>query len=470
MSQSSPNAAAQKPGKGKARPSSKKTHELKSGHRPPSVPGASTDPDTAAIQETNQGVDRGAILEQMFAGAARWSWRFLLVIAALVVFFYIVGQLWVGIFPVVLGIILSTVLWPAVRWLDSKGWPSALGTLVTMLVFIGGIVGILAAIAPALVGQVSEVIDNSASGIEQVQDWLAGPPLNIQNEQLNEASAQVVEWLQSSAGGIATGVITGVSAVSSGVLTFVLTLALTFFFLKDGKGFLPWIRRISGRRIGSHLTEVLSRIYTTVAGFIRTQALVGLIDAVMIGIGLWILGVPLVFALMVLTFFGAFIPIVGALIAGGFAVLVALVTQGFTAALITLIIVLVVQQVEGNLLLPVLQSKSMDLHAGIVLIGVTAGGTLFGIAGAFLAVPVAATIAVILRYISEQVDLQTGDLSAEELSVLTPHGRAVAKAEEAEAERSRHGTDRQIAEGGNETTLVFTESPRQSIIARMLGK
>ena len=138
--------------------------------------------------------------------------------------------------------------------------------------------------------------------------------------------------------------------------------------------------------------------------FIRTQAIVSLVDAMLIGIGLLVLGVPLALPLAVLTFIGGFIPIVGAVVAGVLGVLVALVSNGFTTALIVLAIIIAVQQLEGNVLQPMLQSRSLGLHAVVVLLAVTAGSTLYGIAGAFLSVPVAAAGAVVLRYLSERVD------------------------------------------------------------------
>jgi predicted PurR-regulated permease PerM len=179
---------------------------------------------------------------------------------------------------------------------------------------------------------------------------------------------------------------------------------LTFFFLKDGHKFLPWLKTLGGRRAGEHAVEVLGRAWNTLGGFIRTQALVSLIDAVFIGAGLLILGVPLAPVLAILTFIGGFDQIVGAFVACALSVLVAWVANGLTTAVIVLIIILVVQQIEGNVLQPVLQSKSMKLHAVVVLLAVTAGGSVFGIVGAFLAVPAAAVAAVVVRYIGEQID------------------------------------------------------------------
>ena len=141
----------------------------------------------------------------------------------------------------------------------------------------------------------------------------------------------------------------------------------------------------------------------TLSGFIKAQAAVGLVDAVLIGIGLAVLGVPLALPLAVLVFFGAFIPIIGAVVTGILAALVALVTQGPTIALIVIGLVLVVQQLEGNVLQPILVGRTMDLHPALVIIAVTAGGTLAGITGAFLAVPVVAVGAVCVRYARQQL-------------------------------------------------------------------
>jgi predicted PurR-regulated permease PerM len=180
---------------------------------------------------------------------------------------------------------------------------------------------------------------------------------------------------------------------------------------------------------------VFSRSWKTLGDFIRVQAIVSFVDAFFIGLGLVVLGVPLAAALAVLTFFAGFIPIVGALAAGTLAVLVALVSNGLTTALIVLGIIIVVQQLESNVLQPVLQGRSLNLHAAVVLLAVTAGGTLFGIIGAFLAVPVAAVTAAVLRYISEQISLRTGEVHANDLPTTTPEGSAAARRGERAARR-----------------------------------
>jgi predicted PurR-regulated permease PerM len=152
------------------------------------------------------------------------------------------------------------------------------------------------------------------------------------------------------------------------------------------------------------MSELLNRAWDTLGGFIRTQALVSFIDAVLIGIALGVVGQPLWVPLAVITFIGGFIPIVGAFASGAIAVLVTLVTNSPQDALIILVVIIIVQQLEGNVLSPVLQGKSMNLHPAVVLLAVTAGGSMFGITGAFLAVPVTATVTEMLRYANERID------------------------------------------------------------------
>lgn len=335
--------------------------------------------------------------------------QFLAVSAALWVLSWVVGKTWVILLPVLLALIVSTVLWPPVRWLRGRGVPAAAAVLLALLVALGVIAAVIAAVAPAIVNQATELAEQATAGVVQVRDWLDGPPLNISEAQLNSAVTAINDTLNNSSAQIASGLFTGVGAATSALVTLFTTIVVTFFLLKDGPAFIPWLRRTVGMPAAPHLAAVLERVWSTLGGFIRTQALVSLVDAVLIGIGLVILGVPLAYALAIITFIGGFVPIVGAFVAGGLAVLVALVANGPVNALIVLGIILAVQQLEGNVLQPWLQSKSMKLHAAIVLLAVTLGASTFGVIGAFLAVPVAAAVAVILRYYDEQVAARTGE-------------------------------------------------------------
>ncbi len=350
------------------------------------------------------GRDRAAVIDDAFGGMQRWGLRLIVIAASVFVLGWIVGQLWVVIFPVALALIISTILEPPSSWLRERRVPSGIASALVVLGFLAVAVGIIAVLTPQVAGQAPELADSAARGLQKVRDWLTTGPLSLSEGQITRAIEAVQEKLRESASAISAGLFSTIGAATSAVVNLVLVLMLSFFFVKDGHKFLPWMKTLGGRRGGEHTAEVMSRAWNTLGGFIRTQTLVAFIDAVIIGVGLAIIGVPLAVPLAVVTFFGGYIPIVGAFISGALAVLVTLVTNSPRDALIALLLVIAVQQLEGNVLSPYLQGKNLNLHAAVVLLSVTAGGTLFGITGAFLAVPVAATTAEILRYVNERID------------------------------------------------------------------
>jgi predicted PurR-regulated permease PerM len=298
---------------------------------------------------------------------------------------------------------VATLLRPPANWLCHRRFPPALAALTVVSTSLGALVGIGIGMAPLVAGQSAALVQSVVTGINQIEKWLTGPPLNLH---IAGGLGALAGRLQQIAPAINSGVLTGLSTLGSALLTLVLTIVLAFLFVKDGARFVPWLRRVTGDPAGPHLDAVLYRSWRVLSGFIRIQALVGLIDAVLIGLGLFFLGVPLALPLAVLIFFAAFIPIVGATVTGALAVLIALVGHGLTTALIALAIVLTVQQLEGNVLSPILQGHRLKLHPAVVLLAVTAGGALFSVAGALLAVPFAAVAAEVLRYLGEQVELR----------------------------------------------------------------
>lgn len=361
--------------------------------------------DDSAGASTATPRDRGDVIGSGVLWLAKWALCVVAIAAGAWVLGFLAAKLWVVLLPVLLATVIATVLWPPTGLMMRAGLPPAAAASLSLIGFIGLLAGGIALIVPSVVDQVPELSDKATTGINTVRDWLQGPPLNIRDEQLDSAVDAVVSRLQSSAEQIASGVFTGVSTATSVLVTIFLVLVLSFFFIKDGPRLVPWMHKFLGGRSGRHAEEVLVRMWDVLGGFIRTQALVSFIDAFFIGLGLVLLGVPLWGVLTALTFLGGFIPMVGAFVAGALAVLVALVGNGFTTALIVLAIIIAVQQLEGNVLQPVLQSRTMKLHAVIVLLAVTGGGTIYGITGAFLAVPVVAVVTVVIRYINEQIDI-----------------------------------------------------------------
>ncbi|MFD7137805.1 AI-2E family transporter [Streptomyces sp. NPDC059894] len=354
--------------------------------------------------------------------SARISVDLLLLLVMLAVALWVLGRMWSVVWPLVVGLLITTLTWPLARFLRRHGWPPAVAASAVTVLFLLVAVGVMALIAVPVASQSGELTDGVVEGLQRVREWAAGPPLNIGDDQITKAFDSAVARAQDGLGSMVTTVVTGVSTVVNGVVTAVLAVFLMFFFLKDGPRFLPWLSRQLPGRLATDVPVVAERSWETLGAFVRSQAVVGLLDAVLIGLGLWILDVPLVLPLAVLTFVSAFVPIVGALFAGFVAVLIALVSNGPTDALIVLAVIVVVQQLEGNVFQPMIQSRGLGLHAAVVLLAVTLGGSLAGIVGSLLAVPVAAVIAVVWNHVREQLGDPPRDLDADE----TPTGAVVA--------------------------------------------
>lgn len=355
------------------------------------------------VTVTPKPTDRLEALRAHFRGLAWFCVRLLVIGVTAYLGWVLLRTFWNGVLPIILALILTTVLWPPTAWLRQHHVPGALAALGTLAGSAAIAAGGIAAMAPSVASQSQILYFQTFGAIQRVQLWLQGPPLNLDDRDLDQALQKVITWLQEQSGRIAGSLFSGISAFSSVLVTLGIVVVLTFFFLKDGERFLPWLRGITGRRAGDHAAELLHRCWRTLGGFMRAQAVVSLVDAIFIGLGLVIVGVPLAVPLATLTFLAGFIPIVGAFVAGTVAVLVAFVSLGLTQAIIVLVIILLVQQLEGNILSPLLQSKAMNLHPVVVLVSVTVGGGLFGIVGAFLAVPTAAMVAVCFRYVIEQL-------------------------------------------------------------------
>lgn len=343
---------------------------------------------------------------------SRWTIRLLIIGVGLLALFWVMGLLWSVLLPLFFGLLLSTVLWPPVRWLRRR-MPNSLAALIALLGLLIVVGGLIVLLAPQVTSQAGDLVTRASAGLSTLQTWLAGPPFNFGPDALGGLVDKGISELQNNSQEIATVVIDSLGAIGSAIVTFVLALVLCFFFLKDGPNFLPWLGKWIGGRAGLHVGELSDRVWKALGQYVWSQAAVAFVDGLFIGLGVWVLGVPFALPIAVLTFFGGFVPIVGAFVAGAIATLVALVSNGVWTAVGVLAIVLVVQQLEGNVMQPILVGRTLKIHPAVVLTAVALGGTLFGIIGAFLAVPAVAVFQVIARYIREQVDtpepVQNGD-------------------------------------------------------------
>jgi putative heme transporter len=333
------------------------------------------------------------------ARLAAWSWRLLVVLTAAGLVLYLLILLKVIVVPVIVALFLATLLVPLVRWLEARGWRHLPAVLAVFLGAVLLLAAIVAGFVPLIGNELDSLRQRADEGVAEVQRFIASRPFGLSEADLNRYLEQARQRFTENSSGLTRGAVAGVTVVGELLTGLVLSLFLTFFFVKDSERFTRWILDFAGRHREAHLREIGTRSATAVSGYLRGQATVGLIDAVFIGIGLAIVGVPLVVPLAFLTFVAAFLPLVGAFIAGALAALVALVTKGVTAALIVIGITVLVQQLEGHLLAPLLLGRAVALHPVVIILALAAGSILGGIIGAFLAVPIAAVVTAVGTYL-----------------------------------------------------------------------
>jgi putative heme transporter len=334
------------------------------------------------------------------AGAV--SWRLLALAGAVLAVLYLLSVLRVVVLPVIVALLVTTLLLPPVHALRRRGLGDGAAAGLVMLGAALVLFGVLGAIAPSIAGQADELGQGVEDGVREVSDILADPPFNLSEREIGARVDEGLDRLRENSGPLTHGVQSGAILLGEIITGLILTVLLTFFFLKDGRGMWNWITSFVGPERRGAWDEVGARVYTALGGYVRGIALVGLVDAVLIGIALLVIGVPLVVPLMVLTFIGAFLPLIGAFLAGLAAVLIALVSNGLVAALLVFGAIVLVQQVEGHLLYPLLMGRTVHLHPAVILIALGVGGILAGIIGVFLAVPVAGVISVILSYVRRE--------------------------------------------------------------------
>jgi putative heme transporter len=330
---------------------------------------------------------------------AAWSWRLLVVLAAAGLLLYLLIQLKVIVVPVIVALFLATLLVPLVNWLQARGWSHLPAVLTVFLGAVALIVAIIAGFVPLIGNEMETLRQRADEGVAEVQRFIASRPFGLSEADLNRYLDQARERFTESSSELTRGAIEGATLVGEVITGLILCLFLTFFFVKDSERFTRWILDFAGRHRERHLREIGNRSATAVSGYLRGQATVGAVDAVFIGIGLAVLGVPLVVPLAFLTFVAAFLPLVGAFVAGALAALVALVTKGLTTALLVVGLTLLVQQLEGHLLAPLLLGRAVSLHPVVIILALAAGAILGGIIGAFLAVPIAAVVTAVGTYL-----------------------------------------------------------------------
>jgi putative heme transporter len=326
---------------------------------------------------------------------AQFAWRLLIVLVGVAGLVMLLTRLYLVSLPIILALVLATIAVPPARRLQRRGVP---GILAALIVVVGGTVVLLGGIVllvPAFTRQVADLGPTITEAFERVLTWLDTGPLGLDRGEIERLVTDALDNVGQFSGTIATQVGSIAIAVGEVLTAISLAIVLLFFFVKDGEQIVGWFIARAPERLRNDIRAAGARGWGALAGYVRGTAAIALINAVGIGLGLLIVGVPLVLPLTLLVFLGGFVPVIGAFIPGLLATLVALATGGVTTALVVLGIVIVVQQIEGNVLQPVIMRRAVSLHPIVILSVLTAGVVIVGVLGAFLAVPIAATLAAV---------------------------------------------------------------------------
>jgi putative heme transporter len=329
--------------------------------------------------------------------AGAWSWRLLVTIGVIAVFVVLLAQVSDILIPFLVGIVIAALLVPISNWLQRHHVPKWAAVVISLVGGIAAVAGLLFLVVQQIASAYPSLRDRTLSQYANLKDFILGSGLGITEKDITNLFSQATDWLQSNSGSILSGVASAGSSlthVAEGLFIILFTL---IFLLIDGKNVWRWIVRIFPRKSRPAIDGAGVAGWITLTSFIRVQVFVAFVDAVGIGLGAWIVGLffgglPLVIPIAVVVFLGAFVPVVGAIVTGFLAVFVALVFNGWVAAILVLGVILFVQQIEGHVLQPLVMGSAVKVHPLAVVLGVTAFSGLAGIAGAFFAVPLIATV------------------------------------------------------------------------------
>lgn len=341
------------------------------------------------------------------------SWRFIVVIAALYVIVWLAGYFSHLLVPVAIAMLLAALMAPGVDRLVRWGVPRGVSALIVMVAGIAVVGGLLTFVIITFTNGLPQLQRQVNDSLDQIQDWLTTGPLHLRDEQIQNMINNAIGAIRDNQSAITEGAITTATTIGEILTGLLLTVFVLIFFLYDGPGIWAFVTKGVPARVRDRVDVAGRRGFGALVSYVRATAAVALVDAVGIGIGLAIIGVPLVIPLSALVFLSAFVPIIGAVIAGTVAVLIALVANGFISALLVLAVVIGVMQLESHVLQPWLLGRAVRLHPLAVVLAIAAGLISAGIAGALLSVPLLAVLNAGIKSL-----LHEGDTDPEEVDVL----------------------------------------------------
>ncbi|MEU7132084.1 AI-2E family transporter [Streptomyces sp. NPDC046261] len=331
--------------------------------------------------------------------AAEVGWRLLILAGTLWVLMRVISAVRLVVLAFVAALLITALLQPTVGWLKRRGVPRGLATAMT---FVSGFV-VMGLVGWFVVWQVTENLDDLSKqvqhGISELKRWLLNSPFHVTEDQINNIADKLSEAIGTNTKDITSAGIEGVQVILEVLTGILLAMFSTLFLLYDGPRIWQWLLKLVPAAAREGVAGAGPRAWATLTAYVRGTVIVALIDAVFIGIGLFFLDVPMAVPLAVFIFLFAFIPLVGAVVSGALAVVVALVTRDVFTAAMVLVVVLAVQQIEGHVLQPFILGRAVRVHPLAVVLSVAAGSLVAGIGGAVVAVPLVAVTNAVVGYL-----------------------------------------------------------------------
>lgn len=346
---------------------------------------------------------------------AAWSWRLIVILGALIALLWVIGHIEFIVVPVLLATMVTAMLLPLVDYLDRRGLNRGAAVSVILLSSFVVVGGILAFVISQFIEGAPALIDQMTRSITNARQWLStGVFSHFSNDQVKSATDAAIEALKSNQAKLTSGAFSTAGTIAEIVTGALLMFFTLVFLLHGGRNIFSFVTLVVPTSVRSRVRDAGRAGFHSLIGYVRATFLVALVDAIGIGAGLAIMGIPLALPLASLVFLGAFIPLVGAVLTGGIAVIVALIAKGWVYALITLGLIIAVQQLEAHVLQPLVMGRAVSIHPLAIVLAIATGGVLAGIVGALLAVPIVAFLNSATRVlIADDPDVEEARLEAE---------------------------------------------------------
>ncbi|MER7109647.1 AI-2E family transporter [Streptomyces sp. NPDC000229] len=368
------------------------------GDEPPSLPDSVPAPPTYAPAVAAR-PDPVAAIPWGIRVAAEAGWRLLVLAGTLWVLMKVISEVRLVVLAFVAALLITAILQPTVARLRTWGLPRGLATAVTAITgfVIMGLVGWF--VVWQVMDNLGDISDRVRDGIDELKAWLLDSPFHVTEQQINDIAKNLSDTIGTNTEEITTAGLQGVTVMVEILTGILLTMFSTLFLLYDGKKVWNWWLKLVPAQARPGVAGAGPRAWRTLTAYVRGTVIVAMIDAIFIGLGIYFLDVPLAVPLGVFIFLFSFIPLVGAVVSGALAVIVALVTQGVFTALMVLLVVLAVQQIEGHVLQPFILGRAVRVHPLAVVLTVATGGLVAGIGGAVVAVPLVAVTNTVVGYL-----------------------------------------------------------------------